>query len=56
MYMSPYLYVETYEAYGKTTLNGTYNIYYAEYWKNENEEDVVGALKEMYGGDADGGQ
>ena len=41
MYMSPYLYVETYEAYGKTTLNGTYNIYYAEYWKNENEEDVV---------------
>lgn len=41
MYMSPYLYVETYEAYGKTTLNGTYNIYYAEYWKNENEEDLV---------------
>lgn len=41
MYKSPYLYVETYEAYGKTTLNGTYNIYYAEYWKNENEEDVV---------------
>ena len=40
MYMSPYLYVETYEAYGKTTLNGTYNIYYAEYWKNENEEDL----------------
>ena len=23
---------------------------------DENEEDVVGALKEMYGGDADGGQ
>lgn len=41
MYMSPYLYVETYEVYGKTTLNGTYNIYYAEYWKNENEEDLV---------------
>jgi hypothetical protein len=41
MYMSPYLYVETYKVYGKTTLNGTYNIYYAEYWKNENEEDIV---------------
>ena len=26
------------------------------YNDDENEEDVVGALKEMYGGDADGGQ
>ena len=40
-YLSPYLYIETYEANGKTTINGTYTLYYAEYWKNEDEADAV---------------
>ena len=50
-YVYPELYLETNEAYGKTKLNGTYNLYYAEYLPNADEviyieesEDFAGTV------------
>ena len=36
-YVYPDLYIMTNEAYGKTKINGTYNLYYAEYLPNADE-------------------
>jgi hypothetical protein len=51
-YVYPDLYIMVNEAFGKTTLNGTYNVLYAEYLPNANDEitsdeaaeDFVGTL------------
>jgi hypothetical protein len=39
-YIYPELYVMVNEAYGKTTLNGTYNVLYTEYFPNANSEGI----------------
>ena len=39
-YVYPELYVMVNEAYGKTTLNGTYNILYSEYFPNASSEGI----------------
>ena len=52
-YVYPELYVEVNESYGKTTINGTYNVLYTEYfptadsegiYTDEEAEDFVGTL------------
>ena len=39
-YIYPELYIMVNEAYGKTTLNGTYNILYTEYFPNASSEGI----------------